>query len=92
MRANVDSFRDVWYQRGQEAEDKPITCGRKCNRTNQPADSVSDYYKCSITIHSLDSNELQQRFDTYNMTAFQTYRTLEYRLKTLLEGEDFMFC
>ena len=54
------------------AEAKPRTCLRQCNSPNQPADSASDYYKCSITIHFLDylNNELQQRFDKFNLTAY----------------------
>ena len=80
MRANVEYFHDVWYEEALSlassvnvAEAKPRTCRRQCNRPNQPADNPSEYYKRSITIPFLDhlNNELQQRFDTSNMVAYQ---------------------
>ena len=77
MRASVDYFHDAWYQ-----EALPITCGRQCNKPNQPADGVSDCYTCSITIHFLENlnNELQQRFDTPNMTAYKGLAILPSKL------------
>ena len=68
---NVDYSHDVWYKEAllklslEHVEDNVLG--------QTVADSVSDYYKCSISIHFLDylNNELQQRLDTLNMTMYK---------------------
>ena len=80
MRTEVDFYHNLWYKEALSLassvnvhEAGPRICVRQSHRPNAPADNTSDYFKRSITIPFLDhlNNELQQRFDTSNIVAYQ---------------------
>ena len=80
MRTEVDFYHNLWYKEALSLassvnvhEAGPRICVRQSHRPNAPADNTSDYLKHSITIPFLDhlNNELQQRFDTSNIVAYQ---------------------
>ena len=78
-RNNIDTYHSKWYAKALRlAEDvnvdesKPRTCGRQINRSNVPAESVSDYFKKSSTIPLANHlhSELNNRFDPTSTNAY----------------------
>ncbi|XP_046853058.1 52 kDa repressor of the inhibitor of the protein kinase-like [Xenia sp. Carnegie-2017] len=73
VRNEVDVYRANWYsialtmaEKVGVEEKKPRTCGRQAIRSNVPSESVSDYFKKTITIPLADHlcSELEKRFDS----------------------------
>ena len=72
-RQDVDEFHSKWYKKALTLTEKinitetiPRFVGTQMHRSNTPAESVSDYYKRTITIPLLDHPmcELYYRFDS----------------------------
>ncbi|XP_046862770.1 52 kDa repressor of the inhibitor of the protein kinase-like [Xenia sp. Carnegie-2017] len=73
VRNEVDVYHANWYsialtmaEKVGVEEKKPRTCGRQAIRSNVPSESVSDYFKKTITIPLADHlcSELEKRFDS----------------------------
>ncbi|XP_065651196.1 52 kDa repressor of the inhibitor of the protein kinase-like [Hydra vulgaris] len=78
LKKNIDVYHNKWYLIALDlaktldvSEVKPRFCGRQVYRDNYPFDTVSDYFKYSITSPLLDHliNELEDRFDEGEMIA-----------------------
>ncbi|XP_057316859.1 52 kDa repressor of the inhibitor of the protein kinase-like [Hydractinia symbiolongicarpus] len=76
----VDAYREMWYEKAVSLAQKvcvtptkPRTCGRQKNRSNIPAENISDYFKRTTTIPMLDhlNSELKLRFDISTVTSYQ---------------------
>ena len=81
IRNEIDFYHDKWYDLVLKlAEDvdvdekKPRTCGRQTYsyRANIQSDSVSTYYKQTITVPMVDylCSELRHRFDNASLNAY----------------------
>ena len=77
-RQDVDEFHSKWYKKALTLSEKinitetmPRVVGTQVHRSNTPAESVSDYYKRTITIPLLDHLmcELDYRFDSSKTEA-----------------------
>ncbi|XP_065678111.1 52 kDa repressor of the inhibitor of the protein kinase-like [Hydra vulgaris] len=80
LKKNIDVYHNEWYLIALDlaktldvSEVKPRLCGRQIYRDNYPSDTVSDYFKYSITSPLLDHliNELEDRFDIGNMVVYK---------------------
>ena len=78
-RQDVDEFHSKWYKKALTLSEKinitetiPRVVGTQVHRSNTPAESVSDYYKRTITIPLLDHLmcELDYRFDSSKTSNF----------------------
>ena len=80
FRNSIDFFHDKWYQDalslaakvGSE-ESKPRTVGRQTTRANPPYQSISEYYKRTVTIPLVDhiNSALQARFDLDSVNVYK---------------------
>ena len=77
-RQDVDEFHRKWYKKAVTPSEKinitetiPRVAETQTNRSNTPAESVSDYYKRTITIPLLDhlKCEWDYRFDSSKTEA-----------------------
>ncbi|XP_057307639.1 52 kDa repressor of the inhibitor of the protein kinase-like [Hydractinia symbiolongicarpus] len=76
----VDAYHEMWYEKAVSLAQKvcvtptkPRTCGRQKNRSNIPAENISDYFKRTTNIPLLDhlNSELKLRFDISTVTSYQ---------------------
>nr|XP_047137463.1 52 kDa repressor of the inhibitor of the protein kinase-like [Hydra vulgaris] len=79
MQRNADAYHNKWYKIALALaktfdidEKKPRTCGVQKHRDNQICDTVSDYFKVSITLPLLNHflNELENRFDIESLIVY----------------------
>lgn len=80
LRNSVDSFHETWYKEALELaqqvdveEWKPRTVGRQTTRANMPHNSISEYYKCTITIPLIDhlNSSLEAKFDLDSVNVYK---------------------
>ncbi|XP_065679035.1 52 kDa repressor of the inhibitor of the protein kinase-like [Hydra vulgaris] len=80
FKKNIDFYHNEWYlitldlaKTVDVSEVKPRLCGRQVYRDNYPSDTVSDYFKYSITSPLLDHliNELEDRFDEGDIFVYK---------------------
>jgi len=79
VRKDVDRYHDEWYNEAFDLAEKleipqvkPRTNRRQIHRANHPSDSVSDFYKYSLTIPLLDNllEDLSARFSKNNLVSY----------------------
>ena len=98
MRNSIDRFHDIWYKEAlnlaQEIsvlEWMPRTVGRKITRSNHPAQSISDYYKLTITIPLIDHlyTSLEARFDLNSIRIYKGLSIVPVKMMNLtMKGID----
>ena len=80
MRNSVDHFHDAWYEEALQLaakvrveETKPRTVGIQTARANIPFTTVSNYFKCIITVPLIDhlNLSLKTRFDTDSINVYK---------------------
>ena len=80
IRQNVDDYHNEWYQfalrlanRFNIKASKPRTNKRQIFRDNHPAETVSDFYRVSLTLPLLDTlyQELNARFSENSLLAYK---------------------
>ncbi|XP_066914568.1 52 kDa repressor of the inhibitor of the protein kinase-like [Clytia hemisphaerica] len=93
-RTNVRAEHDEWFQFAVDIANrlninvsKPRTNKRQIFRDNHPAETVSDYYRVSLTVPLLDTlyQEFIGRFSEYSLLA---YKGLYLLPKSFLSEED----
>ena len=98
MRNSIDRFHDIWYKEAlnlaQEIsvlEWMPRTVGRQTTRSNHPAQSISDYYKLTITIPLIDHlyTSLEARFDLNSIRIYKGLSIVPVKMMNLtMKGID----
>ena len=80
FRNSIDFFHNVWYQSALSLaekigleENKPRTVGKQTTRANPPYQSISEYYKRTVTIPLIDHihSALQARFDLDSINVYK---------------------
>ena len=97
-RQEVDEFHSKWYKKALTLTEKinitettPRAAGIQIYRSNTPAESVSDYYKRTITIPLLDHLmcELDYRFDSSKTEAiFNGFVTVPAKLIAIVHQPE----
>ncbi|XP_065650443.1 52 kDa repressor of the inhibitor of the protein kinase-like [Hydra vulgaris] len=90
IQKNADAYHNKWYKialalaKTFDIEGKkPRTCGIQKHRDNQICDTISDYFKVSITLLLVNHllNELENRFDVESMIVYNGLSALPASLK-----------
>ena len=89
MRSDADDVHKSWYNQALSLaekidvdESKPRSCGIQRNRDNTPYNTISDYYRGSITIPVLDNFciDICKRFSNDALTVYQGLSILPERI------------
>lgn len=93
LRNSVDSFHETWYKEALELaqqvdveEWKPRTVGRQTTRANMPHNSISEYYKFTITIPLIDhlNSSLEARFHLDSVNVYKGLCIVPVKLLSLM--------
>lgn len=96
-RSSVDEHHEKWYEKVlllsekvNVPEAKPRTAALQRNRSNVPFESVSDYFKKSITIPFLDhiNTELNSRFDHKSVMTYNGLVIIPSKLVSLVDKQE----
>ena len=94
FREDVDTYHTGYYDEAVQIAakvnvqpSKPRTCGRQVHRNNTPSDSISDYFKNSITIPLLEhvNNQLDMRFNDDSTIPYQGLGIIPSKFKIMVE-------
>ena len=97
MRNSVDIYHNKWYnaplslsEKVEVVEAKPRVCRLQINRSNVPSESVSDYFKKTITIPLLDHlvNDLLTRFDETAIIAYNGLTIIPTKMISLVNPSN----
>ena len=84
-RKSIDLTHNAWFDEACSISGKlkiqpsiPRTALRQIHRSNHPADSVSEYFKCSISIPILDYliSQMTDRFDPHSQKAVRVLKLI----------------
>ena len=93
LRNSVDTFHETWYEEALELAEqvdieewKPRTVGRQTTRANIPHNSISEYYKFTITIPLIDhlNSSLEARFDLDSVNVYKGLCIIPVKLLSLV--------
>ena len=93
IRNNIDQYHAKWYSEAlhlatsvNTEENSPRSCPLQRNRANPPAESVSDYFKKSLTIPLVDhlNSDLIQRFDLDSCRIYKGLSVIPVNLLSFL--------